>query len=129
MAVDFGEITLDDLDSVYPKRQLTDARRLMGSKRVAVNLTNNVYGGSVRAQSEIEGNENDFAVMLWAHLLSLRQREESSSESQQGGSVSWPTPQGDPRQWLLQTRFGKVCYGMLRDQMSIGVEKATSQWR
>lgn len=125
--VDASNLTTDDLDAVYPKRQLEDQTKLDRLKEFAVNQTNTVYGGSVRGTAEIEGDPEDFAVLLWAHFLALREGE-PSNESQSGGSVAYARAQaGDDG--LTETRFGRQASALLGDQASLGIEKTRSSWR
>lgn len=126
--VETSDLDLTDLDAVYPKRQLDDSAVLDRLKEMAVNVVNDVFGGAVRARGEVEGNEVDFALWVWAHMVSLRQKEETSSESGGGGSMSWARPVGDPERWLEETRFGRTAKGYLRGEANIGIEQATSSW-
>lgn len=126
--VEAADLTLDDLDAVYPKRQLENQTSLDRLKRMAVNLTNNVYGGATRGTAEIEGDPEDFAVLVWAHYLALREGE-PSSESQSGGSVAYARAQGGDTAGLSETRFGRQAQNLLGDNASVGIEKANSSWR
>lgn len=128
MTVDASDLTVDDLDAVYAKRQTEDTTQLNRLKTLAVNMTNQVYGGAVRASAELEGDPEDFALLVWAHYVKLREGGDVTSASQSGGSVAYATAQaGDGG--LSETSFGRQALVMLGDNASIGIEKASSSWR
>lgn len=128
MAVEAADLTLDDLDAVYPKRQLENQTSLDRLKSMAVNLTNEVYGGVTRGTAEIEGNQEDFALLVWAHFLALREGE-PSSESQSGGSVAYARAQAGDDHGLGETRYGRQAMNLLGSKASLGIEKASSSWK
>ncbi|MDX1744374.1 MAG: hypothetical protein R3324_00415 [Halobacteriales archaeon] len=125
MAVTTADIDLDDLDAIYPRRQLDDSKALR-LKSMAVGFTNHVTGGAVARLSEIEGSESDFAVLVWAHLVELRAGGERGSESQTGGSVTYAHLSGDLSATLSETRYGRMARGYLRGEQSIGVVRGQS---
>lgn len=86
-------------------------------------LKDTVFSGRVRAQGEIEGNQDDFWFYLACHLVTIDEGGETGTESQSGGSVSFAhlSPQGDRA--LNETRYGRTAQLYLRDELSIGVEK------
>lgn len=121
MAVDTSDMSTTQLDAIFPKRQLgsTPTNEL---RDMAIRYTNQIVGGSVSRLSEVEGSEADFAHLLWAHLIAMRNGE-AESESQEGGSVSYSRISGELPLDLSETRFGRQAQGYLRDNQSIGVIK------
>lgn len=124
--VNEADLTLTDLDAVYPKRQLADDKTET-LKGMAVRFTNQVTGGALAGISEVEGPADDFALFVWAHLVELRSGE-SNSESQSGGSVSYSRNPGDLQHTLSETRYGRMARSYLRGEQSIGVVKGSSNF-
>lgn len=127
MAVSADDLTVDDLDAIYPKRQLEDTQQINRLKTMAVNLTNTVFGGAVRASAEIEGDDDDFALLVWAHYLAIREGE-TTTESQTGGSIAYARAQQGEFEGLNETRFGRQAISLLGDNISAGIYKADASW-
>lgn len=127
MAVSEDDLTLEDLDAIYPQRAM-DPEKANNLKGRAVNFTNQVVGGSIAYQSEIEGPEEDFALLVWAHFCALREGE-SSSESQQGSSVSYSVGTSNLSAMLSETRWGRMARSYLRGEQSIGIVRGSARFR
>jgi hypothetical protein len=118
--VSADDLTLDDLDAIYPRRQL-DNEKANRLKRMAVRFTNDVFGDLVARLPEVEGDADDFTVLVWAHLVELRAGGEAASENQTGGSVSYTHLQGNIDASLSETRYGRMARTYMREEQSIGI--------
>lgn len=116
------DTTRSDVDAIYGSRGMTDsdADALVDQ---ANRLADDVFGGTTRTLSEIEGNVKDFKTLLAAHLWALREGE-AQSENQAGGSVTYNVAQGDISDSLSETRYGRMAQAYIRDGASIAVEVA-----
>lgn len=87
----------------------------------AEDLTNDVFGGRLGRVAEIEGDEDIFAAYLGAHLWEIAEGGEAGSVSQQGGSVNYQHLQTNIESTLSETRYGRVCLLMIRQNQSTAV--------
>jgi hypothetical protein len=127
MAVEEGDLTLDKLDAVFPRRQLS-GDKCLSLRSFAVNIVNENFGDDVARLSEIEGDETDFAHYVWAALI-LARNGESSSESQSGGSVSYNVAAAEIPDVLPNNRFGRLATKIyLRQGQSVGIVKGRSNF-
>lgn len=119
-----ADTSRSDVDAVYGDRAMSDsdADTHVG---IANRLVDDTFGGQVRTQGEIEGNEKDFKTYVAAALWAVREGE-SNSESQAGGSITYNfNNPSEMKSWLANlNRFGATAAGYIRDSASFGVEIA-----
>jgi len=118
-------VTSSDIQAAYGEQ----APALSSSKQdelaaIAGRLRQDVFGGRVTRQSELEGDSDDFEAYLGAHLWEIAEGGELQSESQTGGSVNFQHLQTNVESTLSETRYGRVCLMMLRSKASIGIVRA-----
>lgn len=118
-------ITNSDVQEVYGQQDVSlNSTKQDSLRTIAENLTEDVFGGRVSRQSEIEGNEEDFTKYLAAHLWTLAERKALNDEFQTGYSDGVDSFRADPETALSGTQYGNVCLLYLRDRASIGIVRA-----
>lgn len=118
-------VTVTEIQEVYGEREpALSSSKKTALKDIAERLTQDVFGGRVARQSELEGNEEDFAKYLGAHLWEIAEGGEAQSQSQTGGSVNFQHLQTNVETTLSETRYGRLCQMMLRDQASVSIVRA-----
>lgn len=120
-----ASITRSEVQNVYGNKEPsigTSQRDALVS--IAERFTEDVVGGKVSTLAELEGNENDFAKYVAAHLWTLAEGGETQSSSQTGGSVNYGHLQGNIEQTLGETRYGRFAQALIRSSDSIGIIRA-----
>lgn len=115
-------ITRSQVQDVYGEREPA----LSTSKRdslvsIAETLTDKVFAGRTGRSTIIEGDKEDFAKYVAAHLWELSEGGEQQSTNQTGGSVNYDHLRTDALTTLGETRFGRVALMMIREEASVGV--------
>lgn len=88
---------------------------------IADRLASDVFGGKLARSSELEGDTDDFVTFLAAHLWELAEGGEVASQSQTGGNVNFNHLTTNAESSLGETRFGRLCLLMLREEVSTGI--------
>lgn len=115
-------VTVSEVQAVYGEQEPSlSASKQQELVDVAERLRDGVFGGRVRTLQEIEGDGEDFGAYLAAHLWELAEGGEAQSQSQTGGSVNYAHLQGNVEHTLTETRYGRVCRMMLRQNASVGI--------
>lgn len=118
-------VTVDDVQAVYGEgKPAISQEKRQELVDIAERLRQNVFGGRVTRQSELEGDEDDFERYLAAHLWEIAEGGEAQSQSQTGGSVNYQHMQTNIESTLGETRYGRLCLMMLRNKASIGIVRA-----
>jgi hypothetical protein len=91
---------------------------------VAERLTEDVFGGRVSRLGEIEGDTEDFAAYVGAHLWEIAERKRLNDEFQTGFSPDVDSLRSDPQSALAGTPYGNVALMMIRDRANIGIIRA-----
>lgn len=120
-----ASITVSDIQDVYgEKTPSLSSSKQTALKDIAENITNNNFGGRVARQTEIEGDEDDFAKYMGAHLWQLAEGQTLNEEFQTGNTDIRQTIVSDPSSSLSQTVYGQTCLLMLRDRASISMVRS-----
>jgi len=88
---------------------------------IAERMIDNQFGGRISTLGTLEGDEDDAAKFLAAHLFELSEGGEAQSESTTGGSVNYNTVTGDMVDGLSETRWGRMFSSEFLDRGGIGV--------
>lgn len=114
-----------DIQEVYGEKEPALSSSKQSSLAThAEDLTEQVFGGRVSRQAELEGDEDLFATYLGAHLWEIAEGGEAQSQSQTGGSVNFAHLQTNIESTLSETRYGRVCLMMLKGNASVGIVRA-----
>lgn len=120
-----ASITVSEIQEVYGEQQTSlDSAKQTALKNIAERITEDVFGGKVAANSEIEGDDDDFAKYLGAHLWEIAERKRLNNEFQTGFSADVAGFRSDPQSALSGTPYGNVCLMMLRQRSSISVVRS-----
>lgn len=118
-------IFVADVQAVYggqdPAIDESQQETLVG---IAERLTEDVFSGRIATFSEIEGNTDDFAAYLGAHLWEIAEGGEAQSSSQTGGSVNYQHLQTNAESTLGETRYGRTCLMMMRQNANTGIVRS-----
>lgn len=115
-------ISHESVQEVYGEKEPSlDEAKQIALTRVAERLTDDVFGGRVGRLTEIEGDTDDFAKYLAAHLWFLSEGQSLNEEFQTGNAGPRDIIGGDTNSWLSGSVYGVVCQGMLRQGTSISV--------
>lgn len=119
------EISVPEVQAVYGNKSPSfDTAQQNQLVSIAENITEDVFGGRITRQNEIEGNEADFAKYLAAHLWEIAEGGETNSQSQSGGSVNFQHLQTNIESTLAETRYGRLCLMMTRSNTSTGIVRS-----
>jgi hypothetical protein len=91
----------------------------------AESLMDNQFSERISTLPNFEGNRDDGLKLLTSHLWDLSQGGEATSESADGGSVTYNTVTGETLDSLTETRYGRQFKDLyLRDRQGIGVVRS-----
>ena len=92
---------------------------------IAETLMDNQFSDQVATLPTFEGDRKHGGALLVAHLLELSEGGEASSESGEGGSVTYNTVTGETLDALTETRYGRIFKDLyLRDRQGIGIVRS-----
>lgn len=116
------DITESDVDNVYGERTtaITSTKK-QNLVSIAERLVDDIYAGQVGHIAIIEGNKEDFAKYVAAHLWEIAEGGETQSQSQTGGSVNYERMRRDFRNALNETRYGRQALQFIREDTSIAI--------
>lgn len=91
---------------------------------IAESLTEDVFGGRTGRNTIIEGDENDFAKYVAAHLWEQAEGGEPSGQTQTGGSVNYQHLTDNLQGSLGDSRFGRIALMFIREDASVSVVRS-----
>ena len=115
-------ITVTEVEEVFGENDpnVPDKQALV---TIAENLTDQVFGGRVTTNAEVEGSEEDFTKYLAAFLWNQTAGRSLNEEFQTGNADVVSRTKSEPRSALAGDPYGEVCLLYLRDRQSIGIIK------
>ena len=118
-------ITVQEVQDVYGEKETSlDTAKKEALRDIAERMAEQIFGGQVSRQSEIEGDEEDFTRYVAAHLWEISERKRLNQEFQTGFDGDVQAMQSDPNSALSGTPYGNMALTYLRDRASIGVVRS-----